>query len=219
MRITICCFLFFFMACAAHAADGAVESGLQQKYAAMQSLKASFTQRLTHKESGAVEDRSGVLSFKKPLFVRWEISKPHKQALIISDKDVWEYIPDEKVAYRYSPSVVQDSGPMIDIITGQARLDKDFTIKHEGTENGQHKLRLYPKEPTPQMVEATLYVDADNLIRRVRILDFYGNTNEIRFSAVSPDAKLPAATFAFVPPKGVEVEDHRGKALDRELLK
>lgn len=219
MRILSFCLCALLLVSVAFAAESGVEAALQQKYADMQSLKASFTQRLTHKESGNVDERSGTLSFKKPLLLRWEILKPHKQTLIVSDKDVWEYVPDEQLAYRYSPSVVQDSGPMMDIITGQARLDKDFTVKAEGTEGGLRKLRLLPKEPTPQVVEAVLYVDDKNLIRRVYILDFYGNGNDVRFSAVTPDAKLPATTFAFTPPKGVEVEDHRGKPLDRELLK
>lgn len=218
MRTPFLCILCVLLACAAHAAEG-VETALQQKYAALQSLKASFTQRLTHKESGAVEERTGTLSFKKPFLLRWEIAKPHQQILIVSEKDVWEYLPEEQVAYRYSPHVVQDSGPMMDIITGQARLDKDFTVKAEGEEGGLRKLRLYPKEPTPQLVEALLHVDAKNLIRRVNIVDFYGNTNEVRFSTLTPDAKLGPATFAFKPPKGVDIEDHRGKTLERELLK
>ena len=42
-------------------------------------FSAEFEQKLTHKESGAVETRYGTLHFKKPLLIRWETKKPIKE--------------------------------------------------------------------------------------------------------------------------------------------
>lgn len=204
----------------AQAAPQGLEEGLQKNYERMQSFKAAFTQKLLHKESGSVEERKGTLLFKKPLQVRWETAAPHQELLIITDKEIWDYLPDEEVVYRYSPELVQDSRSLIQVITGQARLDEDFSVKAMGAENNLQKLQLYPKEPTPQMVEATIWVDAKKLIRKAVIVDFYGNTNEVTFTELVPDASLPTGTFAFTPPKGVEVEDQMGKSVqERELFK
>lgn len=196
-----------------------LEAGLQKTYDKMNAFKASFTQRLTHKESGSVEERKGTLLFRKPLLVRWETAKPHAEVLIVTDKEIWDYLPDEEVAYRYPPQLVRDSRSLIQVVTGQARLDEDFTVKEEGEEKGLRKLRLYPKDPTPQMVEGVIWVDAANLIRKAVILDFYGNSNEVAFTELIPDAALPANTFTFTPPEGVEVENRLDKEIqERELF-
>lgn len=211
--------LLLALALPAHAQK--LEADLQKNYERMKTFKAAFTQRLTHKESGTVEDRKGTLLFQKPLLVRWETAKPHPELLIITDKEIWDYLPDEEVVYRYSPQLVQDSRSLIQVITGQARLDQDFTVKAEGDEGGLRKLRLYPKEPAPQLVEAVIWVDpASRLIRKASIIDFYGNTNDVAFTELTPDASLPAKSFTFTPPKGVEVEDQTDKNVqERELFK
>lgn len=75
---------------------------------------------------------------------------------------------------------------------------------------GTTHLLLYPKEPTPQMVEIQLWLDIKTgFIRRAQVMDFYGNTNRITFTAFHPDNKLSVKEFSFVPPQGTEVEDHR----------
>ena len=115
---------------------------------------------------------------------------------------------------------MQDSRSIIQVITGQARLDKDFSVEAEPDENGMAVLRLYPKEPSPQLVEAVLWVDKANaLIKKVQILDFYGNTNEVTLTSLKPDAPLSAETFRFAPHQGVTVENLKNQtAPERPLL-
>ena len=204
---------------ASAAAAPKLETELQKNYEQIKGFKASFTQRLTHRESGSVEERKGTLLFQKPLLVRWETAKPHAEVLIVTPREIWDYLPDEEVAYRYAPQLVQDSRSLIQVITGQARLDEDFSIKAEGEEQGLSKLRLYPKDPTPELVEAVIWVDAKaRLIRKALIVDFYGNTNEVAFSELTPNATLPTNSFSFTPPKGVEVEDRMDKEVQERPL-
>ena len=203
----------------AQAAD--LVGDLKQRYDTLQYFSAEFEQKLTHKESGAVETRYGTLHFKKPLLIRWETKKPIKETLVVTGKEIWDYIPEEEVAYRYPHDLVQDSRSIIQVLTGQAALSKDFDIKEEGSENGMRKIRLYPKDPTPQMVEALIWVDAQTFIRRVDLVDFYGNHNDVNFTKFIPDVMLGSGTFQFTPPKGVDVEDRTDKAKvqERELFK
>lgn len=194
---------------------------IQNKYEKVNSIAAKFDQSLIHKESGSEEKRTGSLHFKKPLQVRWETAKPHPETLVITDKEIWDYLPDEEIVYKYAPQLVQDSRSLIQVVTGQARLDKDFDVREEGEEGGLLKLRLYPKEPSPQMVEATIWVDPKSkLIKKASIVDFYSNINQIVFTEISPNASLPKDVFTFTPPKGIEVEDRTdNKVEERELFK
>ena len=187
-------------------------SKLQSAYAAMHSFKASFTQELTHQESASTETRHGTLLFRKPLLVRWETESPNPELLLVSDKDIWNWLPDEELAYRYSLDLARDSLPIIMVVTGQSPLDRDFDVEQMPSEEDDADLihlLLYPKEPSAQLTEAQVWIDpVTSLIRRAQVMDFYGNTNLIRFDSLSPDVALKDEDFRFTPPPGTEVEDH-----------
>ena len=187
----------------------AVVDRLQSTYAAMNSFQAEFTQELTHQESGTTETRKGTLLFLKPLLVRWETLPPTPELLLVTDQEIWNWLPDEELAYRYSLELAQDSRSVIMVITGQSPLNQDFDVESLPDEDGLLHLLLYPKEPVPQLTEAQLWVDPQtSLIRRALVMDFYGNTNQITFDSLTPGAALTAGDFRFTPPEGTEVEDH-----------
>jgi len=204
---------------AAQASD--IANTIQARYEKLRTFSATFEQTLTHKESGSVEKRQGNLLFQKPLLIRWQTDKPHEETLVVTNKEIWDYLADEEIAYRYPLELVRDSRTIIQVITGQAALTKDFDVKEDGQENGLAKLHLYPKEAAPQMVEALLWVEpSTGYIRRASIIDFYGNSNDVRFTQFKPDTSLKASDFTFTAPKGVEVEDRIDrKVQERELFK
>ncbi len=209
-------------AAAAAAGDAARYAGLiQKRYETLKSFSADFDQTLTHKESGSTEQRKGSLLFQKPLLIRWQTVKPHEETLVVTGREIWDYLPDEEIAYRYPPSLVQDSRSIIQVLTGQSALTRDFDVKVSGTEDGLVRLTLHPHEPAPQMVEATIWIEPESgYIRRAKIIDFYGNANDVRFTRFLPDTRIAPAEFRFTPPAGVEVEDRIDRTVqERELFK
>lgn len=207
--------LLFGMPAVSCAAD-ALLADIQRTYDAMQRFSGDFTQELQHLESGSVERRQGVLIFEKPLRIRWETAAPYTELLLATDNEVWDYLPDEEVAYRYGLDVVEDSSSILKVITGQSRLDTDFDVEREADRDGLVVYRLYPKNPTTQLVEAVLQFEpTTKLLRQAEIVDFYGNTNRITFTRLTPGAKIPAGTFRFTPPEGISVEDRRGQPMEQ----
>ena len=200
--------LFLFLFTVPAMAASPLTAKLQSKYASIDTMQSSFTQVLLHKESGSKQQRSGVLSFKKPLLVRWDTQKPTKELLIVGDNAIWNAFPDEEIAYKYASSLAQDSRSIIRVVTGQARLDQDFIVEEEGKEGGLALLRLYPKEPSQSMVEALLWIDSSvGLIKKLRVYDFYGNENEIAFGEQKLGVKLQNSLFSYTPPKDYAVQD------------
>ncbi len=184
-----------------------LEANIQEKYKQIKTIKTTFQQTLNHKESGSVQKRTGTLLFQKPFLVRWETKEPNPELLLISSKIVWNYLPDEEVAYKYTPDIVESSRSLVQVITGQAQLSKDFSVKNLGKDGNYTKLHLYPHEPTTEMVEAIIWVDKNNIIRKASIIDFYSNSNTLHFTSVQTNVNLPKDTFSFTPPRGVDVEN------------
>ncbi len=194
---------------------------VQDTYAAVATLRAEFTQVLIHKESGAEERRAGVLEFKKPLLVRWETKTPSPELLVVGKKEIWNVFADEETAYKYALSLAEDSRSIVRVITGQAPLTKDYDVEPQGYEKGLAKLRIYPHEPTQSMTEGTLWVEeGSGLIKRVRIVDFYGNVNDITLSNLEIGEPIADKAFVYTPPKGYAVEDRSkdGAAPGKPLL-
>lgn len=200
------CGLLFFASCA-QAADPAV-TAVQKRYRGMQSMRAEFVQVLEHKESGSKEERRGLFSFAKPMKLRWETKTPIPELLLVAPDAIWNAFPDEDMAYKYARDLSGEVVSIVRVITGQADLDKDFSIENKGTKNGLTTLSLYPNDPTPSMTEMELTVEAKTgTIRHVTVMDFYNNRNAITFSSQTFDPKLDEALFTFIPPKGMKVED------------
>jgi outer membrane lipoprotein carrier protein len=214
LRFALCFFLLVSLAPASHAAPvdvNAVAAKVQAAYTDMESFRADFTQELLQRDSGMVQKRSGTLDFQRPLRVRWETVAPHAELLMVTDKEIWNYLPDEELAYRYSRALAEDSRSLIQVITGQSAINRDFDVEDSGEpqQDGLIHLLLFPKEPTTEMTEAQIWVDpATSLIRRAMVMDFYGNTNTVELKGLQKNASIPASRFSFTPPKGTEVEDH-----------
>ncbi len=195
----------------ARAADiPAVLEKVRGVYANMKDFRAEFEQRLLQRESGLEEVRGGVLLFRKPLFVRWETRTPGPELLVVTEKEIWNYLPDEELAYRYPRAMAEDSRSLLRVVTGQSSLDRDFNVEPaQQDRDGLLHLLLTPREPTTELSEAQIWIDTKSfLIRRVSITDFYGNVNTVELKEVKINAGLRDSDFQFTPPRGTEVEDH-----------
>lgn len=198
----------------AQAADPVHTAGaLQKKYDTIQSFTAKFKQDLKNSASGEVETRTGTIAFKKPLLVRWETVEPEKELLLVGKNEVWDYFSDDKEAYRYPVEEIINSKTMLRFLTGKSNILEDFhvTASKEPAESGATVLDLAPKDPEPGLVGAVIWIDAaSGLISRVRIQDFYANTNDLSLSEIVADPKLTEGAFQFTPPSGVKIHDNVG---------
>ena len=217
LRIALCLLLLLGTATVASAQTdvAAVVAKMQAAYADMKSFRSAFSQTLLQRDSGVEQKRSGTLVFQKPLRVRWETAAPHAELLMVTDREIWNYLPDEELAYRYSRQMAEDSRSLIQVITGQSALDRDFDVEEslDKADGGLIHLMLFPKEPTTALTEAQIWIDpATSLIRRAMVMDFYGNTNTVELDELQKNAAVSASDFTFTPPKGTEVEDHTDTA-------
>jgi len=220
LRQTLSLVLFLFLACPSAVLADDLTSVIRQHYSKMTSFTADFKQVLTHKESGQRDIRNGTLIFAKPLRINWQTKSPRAERLVITKSAIWNYIPDEKICYRYNPKIMQGATSIIQVITGQADLMRDFEVKRIALEGNLQHLKLYPQNPTTQMVEADIWVDPNSgVIRKSQSTDFYGNKNEITFTSYSENVSVRDSSFSFTPPKGVEVEDRRNDPVEKDLLR
>ncbi len=189
-----------------HAED--LADRIQRRYDTLQSFRGFFLQKLTNASSREVQERLGNIVFVRPRFIRWETTSPENELLIIGKDTVWEYFPEEETVYRYSVEQVLDSKTMIRFLSGEANLKDDFTIRDMGMDGDLHRLKLIPKEPEPSLVEGEVWVrPGQDMLERIRLVDFFGNVNELELSGLEIDVPVDVKEFTLEPPEGTDVID------------
>jgi len=189
-----------------------ITAAIQKQYQTIRSFRTEFTQTLYNAASKEKEVRQGWIAFQKPRNIHWETNTPEKELLIVNEACVWDYFPEEKVAYRYGLKEIFSSKTMLRFITGEVNIDEDFGVERMGTEeNGLIELKLVPNNPEPSLVEARVWVEPKtHLLRKIELTDFFSNTNTIRFENIAIDPELDPSLFSFEPPEGVEIMDNQG---------
>jgi len=169
----------------------------------LNSVSGSFAQSVTDANGHRGDESRGTLALEAPRQFRWETLAPYQQTIVADGAHVWVYEPDlEQVSVR-SQSAAEAHSPLT-VLTDLSQLDSQFTTSEAGTHDGLAWLRLTSKAKEPEFEYADLGLDATSL-QRMRFKDQLGNVTEIRFADWKRNPSLPAGTFKFTPPKGVDV--------------
>ncbi len=166
-------------------------------------LSCNFVQQVISARGDRQPDERGTLALESPRQFRWETEAPQKQLIVADGARVWIYDPELEQATVRRQSAAEAHSPLT-VLTDLSRLDKDFTISEEGVRGGLTWMRLTPKGDDPQFKYAEIGFD-DQAPRQMVFTDTLGGESRISFSSWQRNPSLPADTFQFKPPAGVDV--------------
>ncbi len=211
LRALVC--LSMLLAIPVHAADTA-RARLEAFSGRIHTVSAHFEQSVLGAKGNRGEPSSGTLALKTPRQFRWHTTAPFEQLIIADGNRVWIYDPDlEQVSVRGQGA--EEAHSPLSVLTDLSRLDHEFTASEGGEREGLLWLKLVSKASEPEFSFAELGFDTGSLVR-MRFEDTLGNTTEIRFSDWQGNPNLPADTFSFTPPAGVDVVGDPGE--DAEIF-
>jgi outer membrane lipoprotein carrier protein len=194
--------------------ESELTAAIQKQYQTIESFRTQFTQKLINASSKDSEEREGWIAYRRPRRIHWETESPEREVLILNRDFVWDYYPEENVAYRYSLRQMFDSKTMLRFISGDVDLAQEFNVTRmdSGSAEGTLiRLKLMPKNPDPSLVQAELRVDPeDMLIRRIKLIDFFGNQNILRFENFQRNCQPDPDLFVLDPPEETRVVDRAG---------
>lgn len=187
---------------AAQAADSA-RARMEAFSKGLRSVTAQFAQTVADANGRRGDESRGSLSLEAPRQFRWETAEPYQQTIVADGERVWVYEPDLQQVSVRNQSTEEAHSPLT-VLTDLSQLDSQFAASEGGEREGLVWLKLSSKAKEPEFEYAELGFDATALVR-MRFKDQLGNTTEIRFADWKRNPNLPAATFKFTPPKGVDV--------------
>ncbi len=189
----------FFPQCAAAGAVGRLPQFLTNT----RTLKADFSQVVIGKGGRKPQQSSGTVAISRPGKLRWDIQKPFPQLVVGDGEKIWIYDPELKqVTVRKAGQAI--SGSPAALLAGSNELEKNFTLAEAGTDEGLNWVEATPKVSESGFEKVRLGFAGSDL-KAMELHDSFGQRTLIRFSGLERNAALPATTFKFVPPAGVDV--------------
>lgn len=196
------------------AAPQAWADGLASLEAFVRNAKAGtaqFTQTVTSPakegQPPRVQTSHGHFSFQRPGQFKFVYTQPFAQTIVADGQTLWLYDEDlEQVTRRKQGDVLAGTpAALLTSVQDMAALRKDFTLNSQPDVDGLQWVQAVPKAADGQIQQLRVGFAADGNLAALEIADSFGQRSMLRFDQMQIEPRLPAGSFRFQPPSGVDV--------------
>ena len=170
---------------------------LQSRLNALKTYQADFKQTTVanHQVTGTAQ---GHIWIQRPWHLRWVVTKPAKQMLIVNGNTVWNYNPDlmQATKQRLNDQQRQNAAMLL-------ASDGSIANVYYAGECGIAQYQLTPKKPSA-VTKIVLNFSPVGLVS-MQTVNHLGQTNYYQFSHIAVTQPVAKSLFQFTPPKGVDV--------------
>ncbi|MGA7343895.1 MAG: outer membrane lipoprotein carrier protein LolA [Terracidiphilus sp.] len=182
---------------------------VDRHYDTLHSLTANFQE--SYEGLGMKRVESGTLLVSKPGRMKWEYGSPAGKLFLLDGKYAWFYTPGNPQVQRIPAKELDDLRSPLRFLLGHTELEKELSGLHEApgaAGSGEKVLIGQPKGQEKRVSRVTLAIDpATYAIAAMEIDETDGAITRFTFTDQKPDVPMPADTFRFRAPAGVEVVD------------
>ena len=176
---------------------------LKQFMDGTRSARGSFTQQVFSKSGRKPQQASGTFAFSRPGKFRWTYEKPYAQLLVGDGSKLWAW--DQELNQVTTKKLGQALGSTpAAILAGDNSLEKNFTLKDDGTADGLEWVEARPKADDSSFERIRMGFSGGQLKAMV-LHDNFGQTTSLNFLQMERNPSLDGGLFRFVPPKGADV--------------
>lgn len=195
--------LLLMMACGTALAQQAAEE-LVRLLAPVRSFQANFVQSVIDAKGNRLQDALGEIKVKRPNLFYWKTDPPLEQVIVSDGREIWIYDPDlEQVTVKPLQEDIQNTPALL--LSGEVKdLEKSYRIERIPAQGERKQFRLVPKG-NDSLFELLVLLFQDEHLVEMRLLDSLGQSTLISFANVRLNEEIPAATFEFQIPPGVDL--------------
>ena len=169
----------------------------------VQTLTADFTQTLIDADGGTLEESSGSVRITRPGRFRWIYREPYEQWLVADGLNLWSYDVDlEQVTVKAQGEALASTPALL--LGGSDDVLDGFRYEGTADRGGSTWVRLVPLDADSGFRHVELGF-SDGQLTRMVFLDDLEQTTLIDLTDVVVNEPIPADTYDFVVPDGVDV--------------
>ncbi|MDR2015195.1 MAG: outer membrane lipoprotein carrier protein LolA [Azoarcus sp.] len=187
---------------------GAVDS-LRQFITSTNGAEGEFRQTVVGRPGQPAQQASGKFSFSRPGKFRWEYDLPYPQLLVSDGKQLWSWDRDLRQVMVRPLGNALGATPA-GILFGQGEIERDFILS-EGMDSGEKlawveaRPRLGGDEAASNGFQLFRFGFDGKRLQRLTLLDNFGQTTVIEFTALRINPSFAPKHFHFEPPAGVDI--------------
>jgi outer membrane lipoprotein carrier protein len=174
-------------------------SDLAELLVAKNQFSADFTQEIKALDGELIQSAAGKVHAQRPAKLRWSITEPDEQLVVIDGEKVWRYEADlEQVTVaKYDAS--EQAAPSILLSGDIAALNDKFNVsEYDGG------FILSPKDTSSLFLQIYVRFN-EGFIAQLQITDGFEQITEILFSNVDVVTEHSLGLYRFSPPEGVDI--------------
>ena len=164
--------------------------------------RAAFTQTVTSPDGKRTRTSSGHFEFARPDRFRFVYTRPYEQVIVGDGQKVWLYDTELNQASVRPMSQALSATPAA-LLAGVG-IEHDFELKALPQRDGLDWVQAKPRRAEGGF-EMLRVAFAGRQLAAIEIVDSFGQTSLLRFSAVEQGVALPPETFRFTLPPGAEL--------------
>lgn len=167
-------------------------------------FSAVFTQKSYLAAMQMTEEANGNAVFKRPGKMKWIYEVPEKQIIVTDGVTLWIYRPEDNQVMTGKPDSYLADGKGGSLLSDVRLIRKKFDVTYTGKNaNGDHELKLIPKEVNGALIKAGLVVSAQtsDIVKIVYENDSQDKT-ELNFKDLKFNLNPPDSDFEFKIPEG-----------------
>ena len=167
-------------------------------------VSSQFEQRLFDEQRKLLERARGTVLIDRPGRFRFDYTDPPQ--LIVGDgAKVWIYDPDLAQVMVRDVDAALGSTPAV-LLTTDRPVEEQFRVEALDAGAGFEAFALEPRAEDASFTSIRLAF-AGGELRRMELVDQFGQTSVIRFTDIRRQPAVPPGAFTFTPPAGVDVVD------------
>ena len=169
----------------------------------VQTLRADFTQTVTDARGVELQQVEGTLAVKRPGRFRWNYTAPSKQVIVADGERIWMYDEElAQVSVRALDRTLASTPAML--LSGGRALHEHADVRELGERDGLVWVEVVPRIKDSDFEAVRIGFD-DGDLAAMELVDAFGQTTRMAFSALVRNPAIDDSVFTFDPPPGVDV--------------
>ena len=173
----------------------------------LDTVSSQFEQRLFDERRNLLEQARGTVLLDRPGRFRFDYTDP-PQIIVGDGARVWIYDPDLAQVVVRDVDAALGSTPAV-LLSTDRPVEEVFRVEALEIGGNVDVFALEPKAEDASFSRIRLAF-ADGELRRMELVDQFGQTTLISFHGIRRQPAIPPDAFTFTPPAGVDVIDDDG---------
>jgi len=177
---------------------------LKKAYSQIDTMEARFHQTIFISSLKKEREFDGEFYYKRQRGFLWRYKTPKVKYFLYDGRFIWQGEEEKSFIIKDRVNKEKTSGTFLDLIEDIAKLDDIFTLKEHSRAGNLEILELLPKKDTT-VKSARVWIDNQNVVKKIQIHEFTGNINTIEFSSIKPNRPIDDSRFTFKTQPGKEI--------------